>query len=126
VAASRAAVVLVIEDDVLIRRAAREALEAEGYEVIEAASAAPAVEILAARSDITVVFTDVDLSNAISGAALARLLVRQAPWVSVVVTSYGDPIDIGYAFLPKPYAPRRMLEVVRGAAEAACARSAGK
>jgi CheY-like chemotaxis protein len=49
--------VLVVEDEPLVRAVAVEALEAEGFEVIEAPSADYAVTLLRSRDDIDVVFT---------------------------------------------------------------------
>jgi len=53
--------VLVVEDDFLIRLGAVEMIEAAGFDVVEAANADEAMEILKARLDITVVFTDVQM-----------------------------------------------------------------
>jgi CheY-like chemotaxis protein len=52
-------VVLVVEDDFLIRSDAVEMIEAAGFDVVEAANADEAMEILVSRMDIAVVFTDI-------------------------------------------------------------------
>jgi CheY-like chemotaxis protein len=52
-------VVLVVEDEFLLRMDAADVIGAAGFEVIEAANADEAIEVLETRSDITVVFTDI-------------------------------------------------------------------
>jgi hypothetical protein len=54
-------VVLVVDDDFLIRIGAVEMIEAAGFDVVEAANADEAMEILAVRLDIAVVFTDIQM-----------------------------------------------------------------
>ena len=113
-----------IEDDELVRRAACEVLEDQGCTAVEAASANQGIEILAARGDIAVAFIDTDLPGAPSGADLVRLLVRQAPWVSVVATSgFALSPEVGHRFLAKPYGAEEMVEMVLGAANDARARA---
>lgn len=117
---SPAATVLVVEDHDLIRRVACETLEAHGYRVVAAETPARALEILAARGDIEVVFADLDGRAAAGGMDLLRLLVRQAPWVAVVATSCsGPPDDFAQRFLPKPYGTDGLLARVDAAVRAA-------
>jgi AmiR/NasT family two-component response regulator len=52
-------VVLIVEDEFLIRMDAIDMIGAGGFEVVEAKNADEAIEILERRLDITVVFTDV-------------------------------------------------------------------
>jgi DNA-binding NtrC family response regulator len=113
-------IVLVVEDDELIRRVSAGAIAAAGFVVLQAANALDAMTILARRDDIAVVFTDVDMPGPLNGAELAQMLVRQAPWVSVVVTSgVHPPGRVGYAFIGKPYRIEAMIDLVRRAADAA-------
>ena len=53
-------IVLVVEDEALVRLTICEGLASEGYEVLSAATADEAIEILESRNDISTVFTDVD------------------------------------------------------------------
>ena len=53
--------VLIVEDEVFTRIVAADIFEDAGFEVIEAANATDALRLLADRSDITVLFTDVDM-----------------------------------------------------------------
>ena len=55
---SKRPVVLIVEDEFLLRMDAVDMIAAAGFEVVEAANADDAIEILESRPDITVVFTD--------------------------------------------------------------------
>jgi CheY-like chemotaxis protein len=61
ISVAKRAVILIVEDELLIRMHAVEMIE-EAFEVVEAASADEAIAILEARLDITVVFTNKKLS----------------------------------------------------------------
>ncbi|HXD91250.1 MAG TPA: response regulator, partial [Candidatus Binataceae bacterium] len=65
--ASKRPVVLIIEDEFLLRMEAAEMIEAAGFEVVEAGNADQAIEILESRPDITVVFTDVQMPGSMDG-----------------------------------------------------------
>jgi CheY-like chemotaxis protein len=67
-------VVLVVEDDFLIRIDAVDMIEAAGFDVVEAANADEAMEILEVRLDITVVFTDIQMPGTIDGLKRRRRL----------------------------------------------------
>ena len=59
--ASNKPVVLIVEDELLLRMDAADMVKAAGFEVVEAANADEAIEILETRFDITVVFTDIQM-----------------------------------------------------------------
>jgi CheY-like chemotaxis protein len=58
---AKRAVILIVEDELLIRMNAVEMIEGAGFGVVEAASADEAIAILEGRLDITVVFTDIQM-----------------------------------------------------------------
>ncbi|EIM26861.1 response regulator [Microvirga lotononidis] len=92
-----------------------DALEVEGFEVIEAPSADYAVTLLEARRDISVVFTDITMPGTLNGHDLARLVRRAYPHVHVLVSSGALPPGFSGEvpdgrFVPKPY---RMTDIVR-------------
>jgi CheY-like chemotaxis protein len=62
---AKRAVILIVEDELLIRLNAVEMVEEAGFEVIEAASAHEAIAILEGRLDIAVVFTDIQMPGSI-------------------------------------------------------------
>ena len=111
--------VLVVEDQPLVRAVAVEALEAEGFEVIEAPSADYAVTLLQSRNDIDVVFTDVAMLGALSGFDLARLVHQRYPHINVLVCSGALPPGFsGEApearFVRKPYRVAEIAPIIRG------------
>ena len=116
--ASKRPVVLIVEDDFLLRVDAVEIIEAAGFEVVEAGNADQAIEILESRSDITVVFTDIQMPGSMDGLKLAQAVRGRWPPVKIVATS-GHPnvgerdLPDGGRFLPKPYSPRQVAGVLR-------------
>ena len=116
--ASKRPVVLIVEDDFLLRVDAVEIIEAAGFEVVEAGNADQAIEILESRSDITVVFTDIQMPGSMDGLKLARAVRGRWPPIKIIATS--GHIDVGERdlpeggrFLPKPYSPRQVAGVLR-------------
>ena len=116
--ASRKPVVLIVEDEVLLRMDAADVIGSAGFEVVEAASADDAIVILGARRDITVVFTDVQIPGSMNGLNLARAVRGRWPPIKIVATS--GLVDVGEKdlpdggrFLPKPYLPKQLADVLR-------------
>ena len=71
-------VILVVEDEPLIRMNAAVLLEDEGYEVIEAATARAALAILEKRNgEVEALFTDVDMPGDMNGLELAGIVHRR-------------------------------------------------
>jgi CheY-like chemotaxis protein len=64
-------VILTVEDETLIRDYLTGVLEDAGYQVISAANADEAIEILESRSDIRVLITDVTMPGSMDGLPLA-------------------------------------------------------
>ena len=111
-------VVLIVEDELLLRMDAVAMIAAAGFEVVDAANADEAIEILEARRDITVVFTDVQMPGSMDGLKLARAVRGRWPPIKIVATS--GHIDVsatdlpeGGRFLPKPYSPIEVTGVLR-------------
>jgi CheY-like chemotaxis protein len=116
-------VVLLVEDEPIVREMARCTLEDGGYRVIEAGDGREALNIWDHRSaEIDLVVTDMVMPNGVSGGALARTLQAHTPDLHVICTSGYTPEYIerdlptngNITFLPKPYLPNRLLETVRG------------
>ncbi|MBR0995497.1 response regulator [Bradyrhizobium japonicum] len=83
----RRGIVLVVEDEVLVRMLTVGTVEDAGYEVIEARHADEAVAILEARSDIALVVTDVDMPGSMDGLKLAHAVRNRWPPIKLVVVS---------------------------------------
>ncbi len=81
------AVVLIVEDEALIRAYAVGQLEEAGFEVLEAANAAEALETMKARPDVRVLFTDVQMPGKLDGMGLARMIHEQWLKVLLLITS---------------------------------------
>ena len=111
-------VVLIVEDEFLLRMDAVDMIAAAGFEVVEAADADEAIGILEARRDITVVFTDIQMPGSMDGLKLARAVRGRWPPIKIVATSGRVAIaetDLpeGGRFLPKPYSPTDVAGVLR-------------
>jgi len=96
-----------------------DALEDEGFTVLEAPSADYAAILLESRDDIGVVFTDLSLPGTLNGFDLARLVRSQYPGIAVLVSSGALPSGFsGEApdarFLPKPYRMSEVVRIIRG------------
>jgi CheY-like chemotaxis protein len=116
-------VVLVVEDEPLVRMVAVDILEEAGFQVLEASTADYAITVLDKREDITVVFTDVDMPGRLNGFQLARLIEDHHHRVRVIIGSGKcrpgpDDVAPGTMFLQKPYALDRLVREVRRLAAA--------
>ena len=111
-------VVLIVEDDFLLRMDAADMIKAAGFEVIEAGNADQAIEVLEARPDITVVFTDIQMPGSMDGLKLAHAVRGRWPPIKIIATSgrlHVDEVDLpeGGRFLPKPYSHAQVTRVLR-------------
>jgi CheY-like chemotaxis protein len=102
-------VVLVVEDEPLLRWNTAAVIEEAGYEVVEAADATEAISILEARLDIRIVFTDVQMPGSMDGLRLAHLISTRWPPIRIIATSgqlrlRADDLPRGGRYLAKPYA----------------------
>jgi len=118
ISVARRAVILIVEDELLIRLNAVEMIEEAGFEVVEAASADEAIAILEGRLDITVVFTDIQMPGSMDGLKLAAAVRDRWPPIMIVATSGRvklGPGDLpeGGRFLPKPYSPAEITKILR-------------
>lgn len=110
--------VLIVEDEFLLRMDAVDMIAGAGFQVVEAANADQAIEILESRRDITVVFTDIQMPGSMDGLKLARAIRGRWPPIKIVATSgritVGEPdLPEGGRFLRKPYSPLQVAGVLR-------------
>jgi len=84
--------VLIVEDEVLIRIMLAEALEDEGYRVIEAGTVLEAIALLG-QQHVDAIITDVDMPGGLTGLDLANFVHASSPGLAVVVTSGGRRLD---------------------------------
>jgi CheY-like chemotaxis protein len=111
-------VVLIVEDEFLLRMNAAEMVGDAGFDVVEAGNADEAIAILEARPDIRVVFTDIQMPGSMDGLKLARFVRGRWPPVKIIATSgfvnvAKDELPEGSRFLPKPYRPEQIVATLR-------------
>src|ERR1700675_2648509 len=81
------AVVLVVEDDMLLRMRAVDLVEDAGYSSVEAVDADAAVAILESRSDIALLFTDIQMPGSMDGLMLAHAVRKRWPPIKIILVS---------------------------------------
>jgi CheY-like chemotaxis protein len=111
-------VVLVVEDEQLLRWNAVAIIEDAGFDVVDAANAAEAIAILERRNDIRIIFTDIQMPGSIDGLRLAHLVKTRWPPIKIIMTSghlrvREDELPEGGWFLPKPYSQADVAGVLR-------------
>jgi CheY-like chemotaxis protein len=111
-------VVLVVEDETLVRLAAVGMLEDAGFRIIEAANGDEALELLMADSNVQLLFTDVNMPGTIDGLALARQVRVRWPHIGIMVASAKraprpEEIPAGSRFEQKPYSPATVVRHAR-------------
>jgi CheY-like chemotaxis protein len=110
--------VLIVEDETLVRMFLSDLLDEAGFKVFEAVSADEALQVLQARPDVQVVITDIEMPGSMNGLALAREIRDRWPGVGVAVTSGRerpgiDDLPDEVAFLTKPYLPATVINLAR-------------
>src|ERR671921_998263 len=102
-------VVLLVEDEPLVRMTAADELDDAGFRVLEAKNADEALVVLEAHSDeVQVLFTDVNMPGSMDGMALAERVYERWPHVLLLISSgyarpHPDEIPDHGRFVPKPY-----------------------
>jgi CheY-like chemotaxis protein len=111
-------VVLIVEDEALVRMTAVDMIEEAGFEVVEATNADEAILLFEARLDITVVFTDIEMPGSMNGLRLAEAVRGRWPPIKIIATSGhcvvrdGD-LPSGGLFLAKPYSLSQISSALR-------------
>lgn len=101
-------VVLVVDDEPVLRLIATEAFKDAGCQTYEAGRADEALEVLEQHPDISVLFTDINMPGDQDGVALAGVVHHRWPDVRLILTSGREqpaPADIpdDGQFIAKPY-----------------------
>jgi CheY-like chemotaxis protein len=102
------AVVLIVDDEAMVRLTAADFAASAGHEVIEAADADEAIRILESRTDIEVVFSDVSMPGSMDGLRLLQVIRDRWPPIRLLLTSgkalpNAAQLPSGAVFVPKPY-----------------------
>jgi PAS domain S-box-containing protein len=114
-------VILLVEDNRLVRRYAREQLGALGYTVITADNARDALDLIRQNPDIDLLFTDVVMPGGMNGRELAEAARVHCPGLKVLYTSgytrnaivHHGRLDPGVQLLVKPYRQADLARKVR-------------
>jgi CheY-like chemotaxis protein len=81
------AVVLVVEDEMMLRMRAVNMVEDAGYAPVEALDTGEAVAILESRSDIALMCTDIQLPGSMDGLGLAHTVHKRWPAIKIILVS---------------------------------------
>jgi CheY-like chemotaxis protein len=113
------AVILTVEDEVMISEYLGDLLRDEGYQVIATHNADEAVATLESRNDIRLVITDINMPGSMDGLKLAAAVRDRWPPIKIIVATgkappRRDELPPGSAFLAKPYASGTVLAAVHG------------
>ena len=111
-------VVLLVEDEPLVRTIQVDILREADFWVLEAQDADEAFETLKRRPDVRAVLTDVDMPGSLDGFEFARLVAQGWPDVGVLVISgktEPEPGDLppSARFAAKPVRPDSLVELLR-------------
>jgi CheY-like chemotaxis protein len=112
-----ARLVLMVEDDILIRMSSADVLRDAGYKVIEADNGEEALSLLHAGMSPDLIISDIRMPGAIDGLKLLELVQKLYPVVPVLLASSHLPLtgderpDV--RFLPKPYTGKALVDLAR-------------
>ena len=79
--------VLVVEDEMLLRMRAVDIVEDAGFTAVEAINADEALSILEARSDISLLFSDIQMPGSMDGLKLAHAVHERWPSIKIILVS---------------------------------------
>jgi CheY-like chemotaxis protein len=110
--------VLVVEDEPLLRMLAVEVVEEAGFIAIEARDADEAVILLESRTDITLLFTDINMPGSMDGLKLAHAVRDRWPPIKILVVSgqewlQSSDLPSNSCFFGKPYQASSLVEELR-------------
>lgn len=111
-------IVLVVEDEPMLLLMAIDLVEDAGFEAVYASNADEAVVILEARTDIRLVFTDVDMPGSMDGMKLAAAIRGRWPPIEIIIVSGHRTVDLDTLpersrFFQKPYDSQSVIAAMR-------------
>jgi two-component sensor histidine kinase/CheY-like chemotaxis protein len=106
--------VLVVEDEMVLRMRAVDIVEDAGFCPVEAVNADQAISILESRSDISLLFTDIQMPGSMDGLKLAHAVHDRWPSIKIILVSgQVTPTDaerpVDSRFFGKPLAVEQMI-----------------
>ena len=111
-------IALVVEDEALLRILAVEVVEEAGFTAIEARDADEAVVLLESRTDITLLFTDINMPGSMDGLKLAHAVRDRWPPIKILVVSgnqrlHSSDLPTDSCFVEKPYQASALVDELR-------------
>lgn len=111
-------VVLIVDDEALLRICMVDIVEEAGFVALEAANADEALAILEAQPDIRLLLTDIQMPGSMDGLKLAHAVRNRWPPVRILVMSgqyrlAQDNLPPDSEFLGKPLQPERLISELR-------------
>jgi CheY-like chemotaxis protein len=110
--------ILLVEDNAVIRVMTRDFLRDTGYQIVEAADGEEALAIMEAGLSPALLVSDIRMPGSINGLKLLALMRKLYPGIPVLLASSQLPRDheghVDVAFLPKPYTPSALASAVQG------------
>ncbi|WP_288584941.1 response regulator [uncultured Methylobacterium sp.] len=113
----RRPIVLLVEDEPVLMMVLSDLIEEAGCAVVEATTAAKAIRILEARTDIRVVMADLDVRGSVMGLKLAALIRDRWPPIELILTGAVKPdlsnIPARGVFHDKPFNHEDISQSIR-------------
>jgi PAS domain S-box-containing protein len=114
-------VVLVVEDDALVRKYVMTQIIGLGYNTLEACNAAEALQVIDSDAEIDLLFTDVIMPGAMNGRQLVDEAMKRRPLLKTLFTSgytenaivHHGRLDSGVLLLAKPYRKPELARMIR-------------
>ena len=111
-------VVLVVEDDPLLRMHAMDVVVDAGYEAAEAWNADEAMSVLETLRGVGIVLTNIHMPGRMDGMRLAGAIGLRWPMIGIILTSAHAPpapgeLPVRGVFLAKPYDDDEVLGAIR-------------
>jgi DNA-binding NtrC family response regulator len=111
-------VILIVEDEAIIRMSSVATLEDAGFGIVEAGSAAEALHLLLKHEEISILMTDVRLAGELDGLELVSTVRRLHPAIRSLVVSGNsskrEARDAGaLGFLAKPFMAHSLVLAVQ-------------
>jgi CheY-like chemotaxis protein len=112
------AAVLVVEDEMLLRMRAVDMVEDAGFTSVEAVDADEAIRILESRSDIVLLFTDIQMPGSMDGLKLAHAVRERWPLIKIILASgrlklASNDIPADSRFFGKPLEAKEIIDEMR-------------
>jgi len=106
--------VLVVEDEMVLRMRAVDIVEDAGFTAVEATNADQAISVLEARSDISLLFSDIQMPGSIDGLKLAHAVHERWPDIKIILVSgqinpTNDEKPLNSRFFGKPIDSKKMI-----------------